>query len=152
MEKEIKCPNCGGNKYTMVDETSAKCMYCGSIFSVKQENLSSTQQQGQQVAAYTQLVSEGQTIGPEKIIIVQQPAQPAAPQKVKRHNRNKVSAGLLALLLGGLGIHKFYLGKGGQGILYLIFCWTGIPSIIAFIEAIIYFVMDEDSFDEKYNY
>ena len=41
---------------------------------------------------------------------------------------------LLALFLGGLGIHKFYMGQTGAGILYLIFSWTGIPSIIGFIE------------------
>jgi len=44
---------------------------------------------------------------------------------------------LLALFLGGIGIHKFYLGQTGLGVLYLIFCWTGIPSIIAFIEAFV---------------
>lgn len=53
--------------------------------------------------------------------------------------KNQTTAGLLALFLGGLGIHKFYLGKGGQGVLYILFCWTFIPAVIAFIEAIIYF-------------
>ena len=71
---------------------------------------------------------------------------------MRRHDRSKITAGILALILGGLGIHKFYLGKGGQGILYLIFCWTWIPSIIAFVEGIIYLTMDEDKFDQKYNY
>src|SRR5689334_374950 len=52
--------------------------------------------------------------------------------------RNRVAAALFALLLGGLGIHKFYLGKIGQGILYLIFCWTFIPALIGLIEGIIY--------------
>jgi len=49
--------------------------------------------------------------------------------------KNPTSAVLLALFLGGLGIHKFYMGKIGLGVLYLIFCWTYIPAIIAFIEA-----------------
>jgi len=49
--------------------------------------------------------------------------------------KNPTSAVLLALFLGGLGIHKFYMGQIGLGILYLIFCWTYIPAIIAFIEA-----------------
>lgn len=50
---------------------------------------------------------------------------------------NKVVYCLLAFFLGGIGIHKFYAGKIGAGILYIIFCWTFIPSFIAFIEFII---------------
>ncbi len=65
--------------------------------------------------------------------------------------KNKLIAALLALFLGGIGIHKFYLGKGGQGILYLLFCWTFIPGIIAFIECIIYLTMSEEKFNQKFN-
>lgn len=50
---------------------------------------------------------------------------------------NKVAYVLLALFLGGFGIHNFYAGKTGQGILFLLFFWTTIPAIIAFIQAII---------------
>lgn len=42
---------------------------------------------------------------------------------------------LLTLFLGGVGGHKFYMGETGLGILYVLFCWTGVPGIIAFIEA-----------------
>jgi TM2 domain-containing membrane protein YozV len=65
--------------------------------------------------------------------------------------KNKTTAGFLALLLGGFGGHKFYLRQTGWGILYLLFCWTYIPALFAFIEAIIYFTMDKKKFDEKYN-
>ena len=51
--------------------------------------------------------------------------------------KNNTTAVLLALFLGGLGIHKFYLGETGMGILYLLFCWTYIPSIVAFFEAFV---------------
>ncbi len=37
-------------------------------------------------------------------------------------DKNKLVAALLALFLGGLGIHKFYLGRTGWGIIYLLFC------------------------------
>lgn len=42
---------------------------------------------------------------------------------------------LLALFLGGLGAHRFYMGDVGLGILYVIFVWTFIPALIAFVEA-----------------
>lgn len=50
---------------------------------------------------------------------------------------NKVLYCILALFLGGFGIHKFYGGKVGTGILFLLFCWTFIPEIIAFIEFLV---------------
>ncbi|OJG70784.1 hypothetical protein RV11_GL000846 [Enterococcus phoeniculicola] len=43
---------------------------------------------------------------------------------------------LLAFFLGGFGIHKFYSGFTGKGILYIIFSWTFIPSLIAFCTCI----------------
>lgn len=70
---------------------------------------------------------------------------------IKKPTKNKTIAGLLAIFLGGLGIHKFYLGKTILGIVYLLFCWTYIPSIIGFIEGIIYFCTDEEKFALKYS-
>ena len=65
-------------------------------------------------------------------------------------DRNRVTAGVLAILLGGIGAHKFYLGQSGQGILYLLFCWTGIPLLIGIIEGVIYLSMTEADFQNKY--
>ncbi len=64
--------------------------------------------------------------------------------------KSKIAAGVLAILLGGLGVHKFYLGRIGTGILYLIFCWTSIPSIIGLIEGIIYLCTDDKTFELKH--
>lgn len=50
---------------------------------------------------------------------------------------NKTTAALLAFFLGGLGAHKFYEGKIGMGILYLLFVWTYIPALIALIEFVV---------------
>lgn len=50
---------------------------------------------------------------------------------------NKVVYCLLAFLLGGIGVHKFYAGKISAGILYIFFCWTGIPLIISIIELLV---------------
>ena len=64
--------------------------------------------------------------------------------------RSRSTAAVLAIFLGGLGAHKFYLGQSGQGILYLLLCWTLIPALIAFIEGIVYLSMSEESFQAKY--
>ncbi|HON12022.1 MAG TPA: TM2 domain-containing protein [Chitinispirillaceae bacterium] len=66
-------------------------------------------------------------------------------------SKDRVTAGVLAILLGGLGVHKFYLGKAGTGCLYILFCWTFIPALIALIEGIVYLTMDDASFSLKYN-
>jgi TM2 domain-containing membrane protein YozV len=65
--------------------------------------------------------------------------------------RDKTAAALIALFLGGIGGHKFYLGKPGMGILYLVFCWTLIPALIALVEAIQLFSMSQNEFNMKYN-
>lgn len=64
--------------------------------------------------------------------------------------KSKTTAGILAILLGSLGVHKFYLGKIGLGIVYLLFCWTGIPGIIGLIEGILYLTKTEEEFQSKY--
>ena len=63
--------------------------------------------------------------------------------------KSRITAGVLGILLGGLGIHKFYLNKAGMGLVYIIFCWTFVPAIIGFIEGIIYLVQDDKTFSEK---
>lgn len=66
------------------------------------------------------------------------------------NGKSKIAAALLAFFLGGFGVHKFYLGQVGLGILYLVFFWTFIPAIIAFIEFIIFLTMRDEAFNQKY--
>lgn len=73
--------------------------------------------------------------------------------------KSKFTAGILCLLLGGLGLHEFYLGDTKKGICYIIafiICAiTGFGAIAYLIfqigVAIYYFTMDQAKFDEKYN-
>jgi TM2 domain-containing membrane protein YozV len=64
--------------------------------------------------------------------------------------KSRVTAGILGILLGGFGVHKFYLGKIGMGILYLLFCWTGIPGVVGLIEGIIYLTKTDEEFNRLY--
>lgn len=63
---------------------------------------------------------------------------------------DRTTAGILALLVGGFGVHKFYLGKTTQGILYLCFFWTLIPEILGLIEGILYLTKTDEEFQRKY--
>ncbi|WP_379969475.1 TM2 domain-containing protein [Epilithonimonas sp. UC225_85] len=65
--------------------------------------------------------------------------------------KSKSTTAILALFLGGLGIHRFYLGQNGMGLLYLLFFWTFIPALIAFFDFLIFIFMSEDNFNYKYN-
>ncbi len=71
-------------------------------------------------------------------------------QRTATSGQNRFSAALLALLLGGLGAHKFYLGKPGLGLVYLIFFWTLIPAAVSFIEGISYLMMTDEEFSQKH--
>ncbi len=63
--------------------------------------------------------------------------------------RSRVAAALFAILLGNLGVHKFYLGKIGEGILMLMFSWTCVPGLIGLIEGIIYLTQSDEEFSWK---
>lgn len=81
---------------------------------------------------------------------VRQSPPPGAFNSTAPNGKSKIAAALLAFFLGGFGIHKFYLGQVGLGILYLVFFWTFIPAIIAFIEFIIFLTMSDEAFNKKY--
>lgn len=68
------------------------------------------------------------------------------------NGKSRLAAALFAIFLGGVGIHKFYLGRIGWGILYILFCWTGIPVIAGVIEGILLLVMHQEDFNRKYGY
>ncbi len=72
----------------------------------------------------------------------------------------KVVAGVLAILLGGLGIHKFYLGYTTAGIIMLVVtvvaspftCGAGygLMGLVGLIEGIIYLTKTDDQFVATY--
>jgi TM2 domain-containing membrane protein YozV len=73
-----------------------------------------------------------------------------ARQWAGQPGKDRLVAAALALLLGGLGIHKFYLGRTALGIVYLLFCWTGIPTLIAWVEAITYLARSNEAWAAEY--
>ena len=63
--------------------------------------------------------------------------------------KRKSEAGLLAILFGGLGMHKFYLGNYGQGLLCVAFCWTLIPAVIGVMQGVHYLTESQDQFEDE---
>ena len=65
--------------------------------------------------------------------------------------KGQTLAAVLAAFLGGLGVHRFYLGKIVSGILYIVFSWTGIPLLISFIETYLIAFASPKNWADKYN-
>ena len=64
--------------------------------------------------------------------------------------KSRVVAAFLALLLGGFGVHRFYLGNIALGILYLLFVWTAIPSFIAWLETFYFLTRSNEDWARTY--
>jgi TM2 domain-containing membrane protein YozV len=74
--------------------------------------------------------------------------KPTQPQQENK----KVLAGVMGILFGGLGVHKFILGYTQEGIIQLVVSVVtcGIGSIIGFIEGIIYLTKSDEEFYNTY--
>lgn len=74
------------------------------------------------------------------------------PPYQRSGGKSKVAAGILAILLGGLGVQYFYLGKVGGGfitiLLTLVTC--GAWEVITLIQGILMLTMSEEEFDRKF--
>ena len=72
------------------------------------------------------------------------------PKRAEESKR--VLAGVLAILLGSLAIHKFILGYTKTGIIQIIltFATCGVVGIISFIEGIIYLTKSDEEFVYTY--
>lgn len=70
--------------------------------------------------------------------------------------KNKLVAGILGILLGGLGIHKFYLGYTNEGIIMLAgnLLWIvglgWLPNVVGLVEGVIYLFKSDQEFYDTY--
>ncbi len=79
--------------------------------------------------------------------------QPApAGGTVHYRGKRKVLMALLVFFGGGIGLHKFYAGNWGWGLIYLAACTTGIPVLLSLVEFIKVLCLSQEEFDKRYNY
>ena len=83
----------------------------------------------------------------------------AVPPAPPYDSSKRVAAGILGILLGAFGIHKFVLGYTAEGVIMLVvsivgFILCGIPTIvmgvIGLIEGILYLTKSDDEFNATY--
>ena len=130
----MKCPLCNAE----IEDHLVFCPSCGAKL-IEQE--SDEQQSNEQQTCKPQYNNQPQYNG--------QPQYYGNGYVEEWPAKSKLTAGILAILLGNIGVHKFYMGKVGMGILYLCFCWTCIPGVIGLIEGIIYLTSSREEFEYK---
>lgn len=129
MASTVFCTSCG----QQIESTAGACQFCGAVRAQVNPNLG---------------VSSANQFGAAPQANFNNFSAPAASKGVDVSGKSRVAAGVLALLLGGLGVHKFYLGKIWPGVIYLVLVWTYIPAIVALVEGIIYLTQDDQKFRE----
>ena len=82
----------------------------------------------------------------------QSPPPPTSPGSAPAGAEKKLVAGILGILLGSLGIHKFYLGYSKEGIIQIVITLVtcGAGGLIGLIEGIIYLTKTDEDFVATY--
>lgn len=125
-----QCPRCGKQFATEQPMNSVKCPYCGNEFQVA---FSSPNQN-----------AAGPSVTLDSVFAS------------GRTGKSRGVAGLLAILLGTIGIHYFYCGKTTAGVVFLLctICSCGVLVVIVWVlsivQGIMMFLMTQEEFEAKY--
>lgn len=132
------CINCGAD----INDNAELCTDCGVNQTVSLEGGYGDRGENEKYC-----VECGSLIAEQAEICPKCGVRQSAPRST---DTDQVAAGILALLLGGLGAHKFYQGNVKLGVIYLCFFWTGIPALLGIVEGILILVADEREYEEKF--
>ena len=141
--KFMICKNCSAN----IDDNVAFCPYCGAH----------NDAQGSQQNAQGYQQSQNEYYNGQQNQQYQQQNVNYNPQQMNTEpTKDKLVAGLLAIFLGTLGIHKFYLGYTKSGIIMLLVSLltfgvgATVMAVIALIEGILYLTKSDAEFYQTY--
>jgi len=136
------CKNCGQS----IEDNASFCPNCGTSVQETADNALNNPMDHQQENPYQQAnqFQQGQYQNGGQFQPPMGQAGTAWGLGDDKKLVNKIAYGILAILLGGFGIHKFYAGKTMWGIIYILLCWTGIPAILALVEGIIGLTTHDD--------
>ena len=130
-----QCPECGKQYSTQEKVNRVKCPYCGAETNVSyaDQQQSQWQQFGEQAAS---TVDDVFSNGPS--------------------GKSRGVAGLLALFLGAVGLHYFYMGKTSAGVLFLLATLLTcgalgvVTEIISIIQGVLFFTSTQADFEHRW--
>ena len=140
-EENIECPFC----IALISKKAKKCRHCGETVCVSLRASEEAQKNNNNSQPMVFMNAGG---GSSSSSSASSSSVGGGYPLVS--SKSKGTALLLCLCLGGIGIHKFYLGKNLAGWIYLLTCWTLIPAILACFDAFALFTMSRDQFAVKY--
>lgn len=135
-----RCPYCS----EMVFASAKKCRHCGEILDVALRAAEEAKKSSSSQQPMVFMNAGGGGGGSSAA------ASAVGGGMGLTKTKSRLMAAILAFLLGGIGIHKFYLGQTAMGVVYLLFSWTFIPMFISWIEGVVYLLSSERAFALKY--
>ena len=133
------CPECNRQYSTQEKVSRVKCPYCGA-----ETNVSYSEQQGTNYQEQWRQFSDQASAVVDDVFS-------NGPS-----GRSRGVAGLLALFLGGVGLHYFYMGKTNAGVIFLVATLLTcgllgvITQIISIIQGVLFFTSTQEEFERRW--
>ena len=142
------CPTCGKQYTTQEQVNRVKCPYCGAetdVFYGDQQPPQSPYQQPDQQPPYQQPYQQAYQQGRPGNVFDEGPS-----------GKSRGLAGILALFLGTIGIHYFYIGKNTAGIVFLLISilscglLAAVTAIVSLVQGVMMLTATQEEFEAKW--
>ena len=136
-----QCPECGKQYSTQEKVSRVKCPYCGAETNVSYAD--------QEQTSYQEMWRQfsNQTSNAMDDVFSNGPS-----------GKSRGVAGLLALFLGAVGLHYFYLNKTTAGVVFLIVSLLScgvlatVTWVVSIIQAVLFFTSTQQEFEQRWVY